>query len=202
MSNARFTMDNGGSAQWDLSRNDPPVEPVSRLRARSQGPRSLSTRTAVIGKFVGYFFAAVLAAALTNALLVAAGTTSYGGTLMWFSTTVMFVTAAIGTVMFPQNRMEILSQMRHYVFGLSLFPGTAIAVVIWALQDVITSPTASSDTLASLINFAVPAVFVTTVILPPIVFVKAVAGYYSLHRSTMSDEETLSIYTRQGPAQR
>lgn len=196
-----LSYDGGASVTWQAG-DQPPLESVKRMRARSEGPRSRSTRLAIVLRYVAYFVTAVVGCLATNAFLTMSGTTSYGGSLMWFSVTLMFVTAAVGTGLFPNNRTEIFSQMRHYVFGLCLFPGTAIAAVIWALRDVLTSPTAQSDTLASLINFAVPAIFVTTVVLPPIIFVKAVAGYYSLQRSRLSDSEMMAIYNRQDPSQR
>lgn len=201
----KFTHDQGGSATWHFRPTESgPAQTLStkELRAHSEGPRANSTRFTVYLKYLGFFMVTVLAAVITNGLLVTAGTTSYGGALMWFSACVMYVTAALGTVLFPQNRTEIIAQMRHYVFGLSLFPGVAIASIIWALQDVMSTPTAGNDVLATLINFAVPAVFITTVVLPPIIFIKAVAGYYSLRRSTGSDEDMIASFTRQDQGQR
>lgn len=197
-----MSYDGASDVQWNSRRMDPPQESISRARSRSEGPRARSTRVAVGVRYVAYFLTAGIAALLTHAFLSVAGTTAYGGALMWFSATLMFASAAIGTALFPNNRVEIFSQMRHYVFGLCLFPGTAIAAIIWALRDVLTSPTAQADTLASLINFAVPAVFVTTAVLPPIIFIKAIAGYYSLQRSNRSDAEMMAIYNRQDPLQR
>lgn len=203
--NPRFTHDEFGSANWHFRPAEHgPAQQLStkELRQHSEGRRASATRMTVYLKYAGFFLATILAALLTNGFLQSAGTTSYGGSLMWFSATIMYVTAAAGTMLFPQNRTEIIAQMRHYVFGLSLFPGTGIAAIIWAMRDILTSPTAGSDTLAALINFAVPAVFITTVVLPPIIFIKAVAGYYSLRRSTATDEEMVASFTRQDMGQR
>lgn len=185
--------------EGNITRELPPVEPMSRARSRqySEGRRSRSTRITVSLRYFAYFLTAFLCSLGTHAFLSAAGTTSYGGGLMWFSLTLMFATAAVATVAFPTQRMDIIGQMRHYVFGLTAFPGLAIAGVIWALRGVVTSPAASTDTLASLISFAVPAVFVVTVVLPPVVFIKAVAGYHTLNRSNTDDATTLAIFARQ-----
>lgn len=208
--NTTTSMDSTG---FDVPTQDrratPPVpgmtpDPVSRsgLRRHSEGPRGTSTRVSVWLKYAAYFLVVLLASSLTHAFLANAGTTQYGGGLMWFSAMLMFIAAAAGTVFFPNERVSIFAQMRHYVFGYCVFPGTVIAGIIWGLRDMLTSATASADTLTSLMSFAVPAVFITTMIIPPIIFIKALAGYYSLNRSSMDDAEMMSLYNRQDGLQR
>lgn len=179
--------------------NDTTTDPLSRLRARTQneGKRGIATRTVVMLRYTAYMFTLILASVLTDTLLKMAGTTAYGGQLMWFSAFLMTIVAVAATVLYPTQRENTIEQYRHYVFGMSVLPGTAIAIIIWALRNVITSPAVADDTLASLLGFAVPAIFVCTVIIPPIVFVKMITGYHSLHKSSATDTEMVSSVTRQ-----
>lgn len=178
---------------------DAGVDPLSRwrLRLHSEGKRAVATRVSVMLRYTAYMFTIIVASSLTHAALTAAGTTSYGGGLMWFSAFLMTTIAAGACVLYPNHRNETIDQYRHYTFGLCVFPGTAIAGVIWALRNVVTSPAAQDDTLASLLGFAVPAIFVCTVVIPPIIFVKLIAGYHTLHKSVATDTEMVSSVTRQ-----
>lgn len=195
---------NGRNVSYGASPSNVDPAPISRRRLRmlSEGPRGQATRASVYLRYCGYLMAIVAGCTVTGALLGAAGTTEYGGSLLWFSCALMAVVAAGATMAFPNQRAEIIRQMRHYIFGLCLFPAVGIAFVIWALRGVITTPTAAHDTLANLMNFAVPAIFVITVIVPPIVFIKAITGFHTLHRSTRDDGETLAAHTRQDWLQR
>lgn len=208
----RLTPDPFGGLTWESGPGPERVGPVPgqepapvsrrRLRLLSEGPRGTATRVSLAARYAAYFLTVLVCSLITHAFLSSAGTTEYGGSLMWFSAMLMFFSAAVGCVMFPSHRRDIFPQMRHYVFGLSVFPGTAIAAIVWALRDIIASPNATSDALTSLLNFAVPAVFITTVVLPPVIFIKALAGYHSLHRSRMDDAEMMALYNRQDPLQR
>lgn len=201
---SRLEYDHLGQVSWEAGRPVPsaPTESIGNARARTEGPRSMSTRTSVMLRYVAYFLTVLLCSGITNAFLSAASITAHGGSFMLFSATLMFATAAVATILFPNSRRDILGQMRHYVFGLSVLPGTAIAGIIWALHDMLNSASSSSDTMSTLMGFAIPIVFFTTVIIPPVIFVKAVAGYYSLNRSRMSDAEMMALYNRQDPLQR
>ena len=173
-------------------------DPITRWRMRlfSEGPGGVGTRGGIMLRYVVYFFTLVGCSLLTSALLSSAGTTAYGGSLMWFCAALMTLVAGVGTLLQPTNRAEIINSYRHYTFGLSIIPATAIAGVIWALRGVLTSPTAANDTMASLLSFAVPAVFVTTLVIPPIIFVKLIAGYHTMNRSKMTDTEMMAMATR------
>jgi hypothetical protein len=170
--------------------------------ARVEGPRGEATRSAIWLRYVGYFLVIITLSSLTQAALGAAGTTHNGGMFMLFAMTLMALTAAFGCALYPTHRDDIIEELRHYMFGLCLYPATGVAVVIWAMQSMLTSPNAEADTMAQLLSFSVPVVFVCTLIIPPVVFIKIVAGAQTLHRSTLDDEEMVNVYTRQGPHQR
>lgn len=170
--------------------------------ARVEGPRGTATRGSIWLRYIGYFLAVIAAASLTQATLGAAGTTRNGGLFLLFAMTLMAVTAATGCALYPTHRESIIEELRHYMFGLCLYPATGVAVVIWAIQSMLTNPNAERDTMMQLVSFSVPVVFMCTLIIPPIIFVKVVAGAQSLHRATLDDEEMVALYTRQDPYQR
>ena len=104
--------------------------------------------------------------------------------------------------MYPNHRDEIIEHFRHYMFGLCLYPGTGIAAIIWALRSMLDNPTANDDTMMQLLSFSIPVVFACTLIIPPALYIKQVAGAQTLHRSTLDDEEYVAMYTRQDGHQR
>lgn len=169
---------------------------ASRIR-ETEGPRGYSTRASVFARYAVYFATVVLCSAVSHACFAHADRWRAGGEWMFFSAMLMFVTGAAGTMFYTNQRNEIIEQVRHYVFGLSVFPGTAIAIVMWASQGLTSSPTSSSDAFTALLGNAIPVVYFCTVILPPLVFVKAMAGIRTLHRSRLDDEEMVAVWTRQ-----
>lgn len=174
-----------------------------RMRIRGvEGPRGAATRASVWMKYGAYFGVIVACSSLTQAVLNSAGTTRNGGLFMMFALTLMAVTAALGCALFPTHRDTIVDELRHYMFGLCLYPATGVALVIWAISSMLTSPTAGTDTMAQLLSFSVPVVFVCTLIIPPVIFIKVVSGANTMHRSTMDDEEMVALYTRQDRYQR
>ena len=177
---------------------------VSRWRSRmfSEGPLGVSSRVAIGAKYGVYFLIFFGCSALTDGFLKAAGTTGYGGALMWFVATLMTVIAGVGALLQPTNREEIVQNYRHYTFGLCIIPSTAIAGIIWALRGVMSSPAAAEDTMAGLLNFAVAAVFICTLVIPPVVFVKLITGFHTMNRSSMTDTEMMAMVTRNDHLQR
>ena len=176
----------------------PPVPKVSRWRLRmfSEGPAGVGGRAGIIAKYATYWAFLACCSLLTSVLLRQAGTTSYGGALMWFCALLLTGTAVAGTLTQPANRTEVIATWRHYTFGLCITPATVVAGVIWALRGVMSGPAAATDTMASLLGFALPAVFITTLVVPPVVFAKYVIGYYTMNRATMTDGELMNKATR------
>lgn len=162
-----------------------------------EGPRGSVTRGSIWLKYIGFFFAIMIASLMTHGLLHAAQTTESGGKFMLFSAAFTTVTAVLGTVFYPNHRNEIIREMRHYLFGMCLLPATGIATIIWAMQSMLHTSTAQKDTMMQLLQFSVPVIFVCTLIIPPAIFVKYIAGIGSINRAQFDDEEMMSTYTRQ-----
>jgi hypothetical protein len=159
--------------------------------------RGYSTRVAVYFRYAAYFLAVVVCSAISHAAFQTTTTWQAGGKMMFFSAALMTVTAALGTVMFTNYRNEIIRQFRHFVFGIAVFPGTGIALFLWAINTMLDSPTSNNDAFAAMLHNAVPIVYFCTVGIPALVFVKAVAGMRTINRSRLDDEETMRVYTRQ-----
>lgn len=168
----------------------------ARIRG-TEGPRGAATRASIWTRHVGYVLAVLGCSALTHGMLARAGTTQLGGKFMLFAAALMAVTAAAGCAFYPTHRETVLDEFRHFMFGLCLFPATGIAAIIWAMRSMLDNPSANGDTMMQLLTFSVPVVFVCTLIIPPALFIKVVAGAQTLHRSTLDDEEMMAMYTRQ-----
>ena len=69
----------------------------------------------------------MVCAALSQVLLAATNTTHLAGGATFGAATVMLVVAAVGTALYPTHRQTIIDQLRHYMFGLTLFPATGLA---------------------------------------------------------------------------
>lgn len=177
------------------------TERRSRIRT-TEGPRGAATRASIWVRHLVYFGTVLGCCSVTHAALSAAATTQSGGLFMLFAATLMAFVGALGCALYPTHRDNIVEELRHYMFGVCLYPATGVAVVIWAMQSMLNSPTAGTDTMGQLLAFSVPVIFVCTLIIPPVIFIKVVAGAQTLHRSTLDDEELVALHTRQGPLQR
>jgi hypothetical protein len=165
-------------------------------RARTaEGPRGVAIRTSVALRYVGYVFTILLGATLANAAF--AGTAwRLAGTLVLFSSSLMCVTAAGGTLFMPHKRSEIIEDLRHFMFQLSLIPATGIAGFDWVVRSYGADPR-NQDNFLGLLQNSLPLLYAFTVFIPAIVFVKAVAGRRHLERTQQDDEEAMNTWTRQ-----
>lgn len=163
---------------------------------RNEGPRGVSVRATVWLRHLGYFISIVLGASITQAALSKVPNTSSGGLWMLGSLTVLYVTAVVGSWMFPDARTELIEEARHYAFGITLIPGTSLAILMWAASRFMQSN--SSDVFAHTLGIALPIVYVMTVLIPCVLFVRLVAGrrYFAMSRG--DDEKAMRAYTRQG----
>jgi hypothetical protein len=161
-----------------------------------EGPRGLSIRATVILRYALYMLAIMICAGTTQGMLATMPEVSNGGMWMLFSATLTLFTAAAGCAFYVNQRKEIIEQCRHFLFGIMLFPGTGLAVLMWATRGVVTSST-SSSVLSSTFQNALPLVFFATVIIPALIFVKMIAGMRNLHRSRLDDQEAIALWTRQ-----
>jgi hypothetical protein len=83
------------------------------------------------------------------------------------------------------------------MFGIVLFPGTLLALFLH-----VTKSWWGQDSISSTLSMALPVVFLLTVVLPAFIFVKEIAGMRAIYRSTLDDQEAVTLWTRQDGLQR
>lgn len=171
---------------------------VSRIR-QFEGLRGYSSRVTLAVKYVNYFLLVLLCCGLTGYLTKGVRYASGGGTFMLFSVAVITVSGAVSTLFYVNLRNELVERVRHYVFGIVLIPGTLLAVTLRALQE---WEWANEGSLGGTLRGALPVIFLASVVLPAIVFVKEIVGIRTLHRSKLDDEESVQLWTRQDGLQR
>ena len=176
-----------------------PKKTMSERKRRHyvEGPRWLSTRAAVWLKYVAYALAVFALCAATEGLLSGVPTARHGGQWMLFSVALLCLAAMFGLWRYPPHRNEIVKQARHYIFGIMVIPGTALAAVMWAAGQFFVDSASNSQVFGMMMGTALPIVFFVTVVVPLLVYVKLVAGMRYMFRTREDDQETMSVYTRQ-----
>jgi hypothetical protein len=169
---------------------------VSRLQ-QFEGLRGRSTRAALALRYVAYLFSIIVFSALTQGATDGIRYAEGGGIFMLLSCTTISVVGAMATLFYVNLRNEIISRVRHYIFGIVLLPGTLLALFLY-----VTKSWWGEDTFSSTLSMALPVVFLVTVVLPAFVFVKEIAGMRTLYRSTLDDQEAVTLWTRQDGLQR
>lgn len=169
---------------------------VSRI-TQFEGPRGYSARIAVYFRYISYFLMIIGCSALTEVCTKGIPNAAGGGKWMFLSTTVIVVGGAISTLFYVNLRNEIIEKVRHYVFGISLLPGTLVALFLYATSDFL-----GQDAFGGTLAIALPIVFLCTVIIPALVFIKEMTGIRTMHQSRLDDEEAVRTYTRQDGLQR
>lgn len=177
----------------------PPPGPAGAARhagriMRNEGPRGRSTRAAVAFRYAAYLGTILVCVAATHAAFAAVPGAASGGWWMLASAAFQLIVAVAGTWFFPNKRPEIVEQARHYVFGMTVFPGTGVALFMWATRAM--SDANSTDIFVSSLNRALPYLYFLPVVLPAIIFVKTVAGLRTLNRVQLDDQELLATLTR------
>ena len=168
---------------------------ASRI-AMFEGPRGYSTRVAVYVRHVAYFLVVVLCSAVTHYAMNAAGPYSIdGGTVMFFMAGLTFAVGALATAGYANHRNEILAQVRMYVFGMMVLPGTGIALVLWLVTGLVAQQ-ANPDAFSRTVSLGLLMVFGAVLIMPPVVFLRLMAGIRTMHRTTRDDQEALQQWTR------
>jgi hypothetical protein len=171
--------------------NFPGVKEITR----SQGPRGFATRGGVVMKYAGWLGLLVLSSVITQAATSGIPLLNNSGTWMYTMAAIQCVTAGLGMIAFANNRNEIMMMLRHYLFGLSVLPGTVIAITIWATYSTLIGIQNSS--MASVLTEALPWAFFIAIFIPAIVFVKYITGLRTLNRTNLDDQEAVSLWTRQ-----
>lgn len=174
---------------------------VARLRT-VEGPRGYSTRATVYVRYAAYLLTIVLCSALSQVLMAASNTTRLAGGATFGASTIMLVVAAVGTGLYPTHRQTIIEQMRHYLFGLMLFPATGLTAISWGITTLGMSPSTSPDVMLRSLNGFIPIIWGATLVIPLVIFIKLVAGVHTMHRSQLDDEEMVALMTRMDSHQR
>jgi hypothetical protein len=167
---------------------------AARIRA-VEGERGMAVRWSVGLRYLAYVGLIIACVAIATATFQ--GTAwAMGGTLMLFSAATMCVTAALGSLFMPQKRVEIGEELKHFLFQISVLPGTGIAVFIWVMNSYTADP-AHQDNFLGLLHNSLPILYAFTVFFPALVFIKAVAGRRTLDRTQQDDSELMATWTRQ-----
>lgn len=182
-----------GSHSWRSKR--------ARQRLTYEGPRGEAIRATVWLRYGVYLGIIVIGSAIAQACFSGINNAHSGGEWMLLSATFQIVVAAVGSFMFANRRPEINQQMRSYVFGYTIFPGTGIAVFMWAASHISAGP-GGTDVFVNTLNAALPWLYFLPIILPSVIFVKSVAGMRSIHREQLDDQEIMLTYTRNDTMQR
>jgi hypothetical protein len=166
--------------------------------ATFEGPRGYSTRAAVYARHAAYLLTIVLCSSLTHIAMQAAGPFSIdGGSVMLFMSALTLLVGALGTAAYPAQRNQIIEQVRHYVFGLMVLPGTGVAAILWIVKVGLISQQANPDAFSRTVDLGLLMLFGTLMIMPPVVFLKLMSGIRTLARSTRDDQEMMSVWARQ-----
>lgn len=182
--------------------SDVPPELVERLsrRWRSEGPGAPATRASVWLKHLTYLVVTLLCVAVVHAAYSVDPALRVGGYLLLTSMTIMYATAAVGTLVHADSRDEIADLLRRFAFSYVLFPATGIAVLFWALHQLDVAN--EGDMLYRLVYEGLTWLFVLDVFFPMAIFIKSVVGFRTLKKSKMDPEEEMGLWTRQDGLQR
>ncbi len=175
---------------------------ASRIRT-FEGPRGYATRGALIAKNVSAFCGLLACIALTHWCFSAIPTWRFGGMVMLYAVALMFAVCFVGTVLYADSRHEIARQCRHFTYGITVLPGTALAIFMRVVHSALAG-SASDDMFVSLLRGnALPLVYFSVAVIPAFVYAKYVfGGIRSANRSALNDEELLATYMRQDGWQR
>jgi hypothetical protein len=169
---------------------------ASRLM-QFEGLRGRSTRASLVFRYISYILTIIAGSALTQGATQGIKYAEGGGVFMLLSITSISVVGAVATLFYVNLRNEIIARVRHYIFGIIIFPGTLLALFLYA-----TASWWGTDTFSTTLSTALPVIFLVTVVLPAFIFIKEIAGMRTIYRSTLDDEEAVALWTRQDGLQR
>lgn len=153
-------------------------------------------RSAIQLRWVATFLVILACSGVTHWLFSPWPVYRLGGVLMLLSSATLVCTAAVAGWLYPDQRVELVGRLRQFLFGVVLFPGVGIAILMRALGRFGLDASGTRDQFISLLEYALPAVYVFTVLIPAAVFVKYAFGLGSLSRSRRDDEEQMRVFTR------
>lgn len=164
---------------------------------KAEGPRGVSNRISIILKHFSYFFIIIIFSTFAQYLTNGIAHANDGGLFILYSASIVYIVGSIATVFYANLRKEIVERTKHYAFGIILFPGTLIALLMKT-----STAWLGSDTFGNTLGQALPVVFLATVIIPALVFVKEMAGIRTLYRTKLDDQEQVTLWTRNDGLQR
>lgn len=167
------------------------TEKVSRVM-QFEGLRGRSNRFAVVFRYASYFLSILVASSLTQVFTAGIANVSGGGWFMLICVTTICAVGAGATMAYPNLRPELVHKVRFYSFNVVAIPGTIFAGVLRTSQQWL-----GVDTLGKTLGMAIPLIFLSTLILPALVFVKEVVGLRGISRSKLDDQEAVLLWTRQ-----
>jgi len=171
-----------------------------RRRRRNEGLRGVSVRATVYLRYLSYWFTIVASGAVAHYCFKSVPEATSGGIWLMASCAFQLVVAALGTMFAAHRRDEILEQMRGYVFGYTVAPGIGVAIFMWVARNMVSS--GSEDMFIRTAVSALPWIYFIPVLVPAVIFLKMVAGFKTIDRIGLDDEEILKIYTRNDGLQR
>lgn len=181
----------------------PAVKRLASRRARrhrNEGLRGFSVRASVILRYVCYWMFIVTAGSITHYCFKSVPEASSGGVWLMASCAFQLLVAVAGTLFAAHRRDEILEQLRAYVFGYTVIPGLGVALFMWVARNMVSS--GSDDLFIRTAVAALPWIYFIPVLVPSIIFLRLVAGFRTIDRVGLDDEEILQIYTRNDGLQR
>jgi hypothetical protein len=176
---------------------------ASRMRT-IEGMRGYSTRASLLARHAASFLGLLVCVAICHWSFSAIPAWRFGGLVMLYSVTFIFIIAAVGTIIFAEARADIQNQARHFVFGIIALPGTSMAIFMRIVNSALATPSSQEDMFISVLRGnALPLAYFTLVVIPAFVFAKYVfGGIRSANRAALTSEETMATYMRHDGWQR
>lgn len=164
---------------------------VSRILSL-EGLRGKSSRYALLLKYISIFLSILILSSVTQYLTSGVKNVSGGGWFMLSCSTIILSVGAIATMMYPNMRSELIHKTKFYVINIICVPGAIFSLLIRFAQNWL-----GTDTLGQTLGIAIPIIFLSTLILPALVYIKEIVGLRGVNRSKLDDEEAVLLWTRQ-----
>jgi uncharacterized membrane-anchored protein YitT (DUF2179 family) len=185
----------------NYKRRGPAAEPGVKPIFSIEGLRGVSTRTAIIVKYISFFLTCVVAVAI-NAWAFSIAPLGDAKTFMFVSVAIVAGTAVVASWFNPQSRDEIVRQARDFMTW-AIAGGTVIAVLYrGSISWLGGGRTNNGDFLVNLTANALPYLWYFNVVATSVAFVVIQARRRYLERSTLDDQEAVGRWTRQDHLQR
>lgn len=176
---------------------------VTRIRS-VEGLRGYSARALVFARKLGSLLSIVAGVYLVDWSLSVQQQWEYSAHLLLFSVTFILGLGAVGTIMYPEARYEIVDRTRELAFSWTLFPAVMTAVAMKGVVHITTGPDSPDNQFLNiLIGNGLPLVFFSVVFIPAIVFAQYIfRGLRAANRKAQATEESMAEYMRHDPLQR